>query len=229
MSEGAIFLNSGPLFNASRLETLEELPEWSELGDEVRVAYQMIREAFEKHATLLAGNPTVDETRYFMVTPTLHALGFMATIDERLETPGQASARFDYTLFDDPAAFLEAEPLRNAIGFFRNAVGIVTTVKWGCELDAMPEDAAEGSLTPPQRLDVLLRTTGIEYGILSNGCDWRLYHRATSGLSSTFFQADMIAAIKSDFEDFKRFYLLFRCAGFGKDDSGESFLDRLLQ
>ena len=39
----------------------------------------------------------------------------------------------------------------------------------------------------------------------------------------------MIAAMKSDFEDFKRFYLLFRKEAFLKDDSGESFLDRMLQ
>jgi len=228
MSEGAIFLNSGPLFNASRLEALEELPEWGELGDDVRVAYQMIREAFEKHATLLAGTPTVDETRYFMVTPSLHALGFMATVDERLDVAGQPSAKFDYTLFDDPEAFREAESVRGSLAFFRNAVGIVTTVKWGTDLDA-PEEGGDGSLTPSQRLDVLLRATGIDYGILSNGCDWRLYHRGTAGLKSTFFQADMIAAVKGDFEDFKRFYLLFRCLGFRKDDSGESFTDRLLQ
>ncbi|MCB9532382.1 MAG: hypothetical protein H6700_11495 [Myxococcales bacterium] len=229
MSEGAIFLNSGPLFNAERLETIEDVTEWGELGDDVRVAYTMIREAFEKHATLLAGSPTVDETRYFMVTPTLHALGFMATVDERLESPGQAGTRFDYTMFDDPEDFREAESLRGSLGFFRNAVGIVSTVKWGTGLDDVPEDAGEGALNPGQRLDVLLRTTGVDYGILTNGCDWRLYHRGTSGQQSTFFQADMIAAVKSDFEDFKRFYVLFRCAGFAKDDSGESFVDRLLQ
>ena len=225
MSEGAIFINSGPLFKDEHLHSLEENPDWSSSEDDVRVAYQMIREAFEKHATLLAGNPSVDETRYFMVTPTLHALGFMATADERAGN----NVRVDYALFDDSDSFSDSEPMRGSAGFFRPAVGIVQCVKWGSELDAIPEDAEEGSVSPGQKLDVLLRTTGADYGILTNGCDWRIYHRLNSALQDTWFQADMIAAVKSDFEDFKQFYFLFRANAFTKDDSGEGFLDRILQ
>ena len=228
MSEGAIFLNSGPLFNADRLESLDEAAEWGELGDEGGIACQMIREAFEKHATLLAGRPTVDETRYFMVTPTLHALGFMASVDERVEGgAGQAGVRVDYALFSDAEDFHASEPIRGSVGFFRPCNAIVQTVKWGESLDEPGED--EDSPSPTQKLDLLLRTTGCDYGILTNGCDYRLYHRATSSLQNTWFQADMIAAIKSDFEDFKRFFLLVRSGAFIKRDTGESFLDNLLQ
>lgn len=225
MSEGAIFINSGPLFNDEQLQSFEEKPEWNESEEQVRTAYQMIREAFEKHATALAGNPSVNETRYFMVTPTLHALGFLASADERAGN----NVRVDYALFDDADAFTDSEPLRGSAGFFRPAVGIVQCVKWGTALDSMPEDAEEGSVHPGEKLDLLLRTTGADYGLLTNGCDWRIYHRATSALQDTWFQADMIAAVKSDFEDFKQFYLLFRAAAFNKDDSGEGFLDRILQ
>lgn len=228
MSEGAIFLNSGPLFNAERLESLEETEAWSGLGGEVDIAYTMIRESFEKHATLLAGNPTVDETRYFMVTPALHGLNFMATVDERVDSTSDGSVHVDYALFAAADDFIEAEPFRGSAGFFRPAVGIVECVAWGTSLDALG-DEEEGTPSPAQKLDVLLRTTGCDYGILTNGCDWRLYHRATSSLQNTYFQADMIAAVKGDFEDFKRFYMLFRAAAFVKDDGGESFLDRLLQ
>ena len=170
MSEGAIFLNSGPLFNAERLDTLEGTPEWTELEETVQVAYQMIREAFEKHATLLAGRPSVDETRYFMVTPTLHALGYMASVDERVEVSGAGSqARIDYALFPDPEDFTESEPSRGSAGFFRPAVGLVECVKWGQDLDAPLEDDDENGIAPDEKLDLLLRTTGCEYGILTNG------------------------------------------------------------
>lgn len=227
MSEGAIFLNSGPLFNAERLESLDEGEAWGDLGEEVDIAYKMIRESFEKHATLLAGRPSVDETRYFMVTPTLHALGFMASVDERVESAGQSEVRVDYALFSDAEDFHIAEPVRGSVGYFRPASGIVQVVKWGEDLDAV--DGDEDDVSPTQKLDLLLRTTGCDYGILTNGCDWRIYHRATSSLQNTWFQADMIAAVKSDFEDFKRFFLLVRAGAFLKGDSGESFLDRLLQ
>jgi hypothetical protein len=228
MSEGAIFLNSGPLFNAERLESLEETEAWTELGDEVEAAYAMIRESFEKHATLLAGNPSVDETRYFIGTPTLHALGFMASVDERVDAVSEGAVHVDYALFANADDFVEAEPYRGTGGFFRTAVGIVECIAWGTDLDAAA-DEEEGSASPAQKLDVLLRATGCDYGVLTNGCDWRIYHRATSNLQDTYFQADMIAAVKGDYEDFKRFYMLFRASAFLKGDSGESFLDRLLQ
>lgn len=228
MSEGAIFLNSGPLFSAKHLEALEESEAWGELGEEVDTAYTMIRESFEKHATLLAGNPTVDETRYFMVTPTLHALGFMASVNERVDSDGEGTVRVDYALFADGDEFTEAEQFRGSGGFYRLASGIVQCVPWGQDLD-QPTDDEEGTPTPATKLDVLLRMTGCDYGVLTNGCDWRIYHRATSSLQNTYFQADMIAAVKGEFEDFKRFYLLFRRSALEKADTGESFLDRLLQ
>ena len=104
-------------------------------------------------------------------------------------------------------------------------------MEWAYNLEqgAVESDGDEPNYHPAAELDLLLGATSRDYGILTNGCDWRLYHRATSGQSATWFQADMIAAMKSDFEDFKRFYLLFRKEAFLKDDSGESFLDRMLQ
>ncbi len=229
MTEGAIFLNSGPLLSAERIESLEETPIWGECDDATHLAFEQIKEAFEKHATLLAGNPSADETRYFMVNAALHALGFMHSADERVDTGADTSARVDYALFAHPDDFREVETVRGTAGFFRPAVGIVHCVAWGRGLDDVAEYASECTLAPGQELDLLLRATGMDYGILSNGCDWRIYHRATSSLLNTWFQADMIAAIKSDFEDFKRFFLLFGRDSLVKDDSGESFVDRLLQ
>jgi hypothetical protein len=230
MAEGAIFINSGPLFSADRLESLEETPEWNEVEEGARLAYERVRESFEKHATLLAGNPSADETRYFMVNPTLHALGYMHSFGESAELGGDRVVRVDYSLFASNEDFQAALAARGSIGFFHASIGIVRAAEWGRDLSQLvAADGEEARMTPAQELDVLIRATGKDYGILSNGCDWRLYHRATSNLLNTFFQADMIAAMKSDFEDFKRFYMLFRKDAFLKDDSGESFLDRLLQ
>ncbi len=229
MAEEAIFLNSGPLFSGERLESLEDTPEWQD-DEAAHRAHDSIRKAFEKHATLLAGGPTLDETRFHMIAPTLHALGFAHSVFERVDIGGGQNMRVDYVLFPNGAAFKEAQPSRGTPGFFRTATGIAKAVKWNATLDVAPEtEEGEASITPGAEIDVLLRTTGREYGILTNGCDWRLYHRGTSVHLNTFFQADMIGAIKSDFEDFKRFYLLFRKEAFSFDDSGTSFLDRMLQ
>jgi hypothetical protein len=231
MAEGAIFLNSGPLFNAERLESLETTPEWSEVDEAARMAFTRVKEAFEKHATLLAGRPSAEETRYFMVNPSLHALGFMHSVHEQIEVAGEQALRVDYVLFSGSVPFLDASVSRGGMSFYHDALAIVRAVEWAYNLEqgAVEGDGDDTNYHPAAELDLLLGATSRDYGILTNGCDWRLYHRATSGQSATWFQADMIAAMKSDFEDFKRFYLLFRKEAFLKDDSGESFLDRMLQ
>jgi hypothetical protein len=229
MAEGAIFLNSGPLFSGEQLETLEDRTEWTSLDAAARIAFERVKESFEKHSTLLAGNPTVEETRFHMVGPTLHALGFTHSAFEPITIGGDQHTRVDYVGFTNAADFDEAIASRGNFGFFRNALTVVRAVRWGQNFDVAAEGADGASeLRPGIELDLLLRTTGVRYGILTNGCDWRLYHQASSGLLSTFFQADMIAAMKSDFEDFKRFFLLFNKHALTVDNKGKCFLDGLL-
>ena len=250
MSEEAIFLNSGPLLSGERLEAMEDLSEWQSIDAEARQAYDRIKEAFEKHSTLLAGSPTLDETRFFMINPTLHALGFTHSVFEPVETVDGRVVRLDYVLFPNAEGFDEAQHGRGTMGFFRPAISIVKSVAWSQDVDGLPtapvaeegesEEGAEaeaapaadpsvGQNLPAAELDAFLRATGVDFGIVTNGWNWRLYHRGTSERLDTFFQADLIAAIKSDFEDFKRFYLLFRKGAFLKGNQGTSFLDGQLQ
>lgn len=258
MSEEAIFLNSGPLLSGERLEAMEDLPEWGAIEEEARTAYERIKEAFEKHSTLLAGSPSLEETRFFMINPTLHALGYTHSVYEPVPTQSGSVARVDYTLFPNAEAFLEARDMRGSLSFFRASVGLSIAVAWTGGLDEVPapvqaesdngrdeddedhrdedveevvpaaqEDDTPGIL-PAAELDALLRVTTVDYGTLTNGWMWRIYHRGTSERLDTFFQADLIAAIKSDFEDFKRFYLLFRKDAFIRGDQGTSFIDEML-
>ncbi len=237
MSEAALFLNSGPLFSGDQLESLEETPAWESLDEQARAAFDRVRELFEKYGTLLAAGPTADETRYHMVGPTLHALGYTHSVSEDVELGDGRTALVDYVCFSNSADFYEADASRGGMGFFRPSIVIAKTLPWGADLDAeeIPTDLEgepiEGApaVLPGLALDALLRTTGRDYGILTNGCDWRLYHRGTSAALNTYFQADMIACMKSGFEDFTRFFLLFGRDAFLRDDSGMCFLDGVLQ
>lgn len=269
MSEEAIFLNSGPLLSGERLEAMEDLPEWESVEEEARSVYERIKEAFEKHSTLLAGSPSLEETRFFMINTTLHALGYTHSVHEPVPTESGSVARVDYALFPSAESFLEAREMRGSLSFFRASVGLSKAVAWTGDLDEVPapvqpqapddhhdqmhdehrdeedirreEEAAQEAakaaeaaaeeapgILPAAELDALLRVTTVDYGLLTNGWMWRIYHRGTSERLDTFFQADLIAAIKSDFEDFKRFYLLFRKDGFIRGDQGTSFIDEML-
>ena len=247
MAEAAIFLNSGPLFSGERLETMEDLAEWKSVDAEAQQAFERIRETYEKHSTLLAGGPSAIETRYFLVGPVLHALGFTHTVFEPVELSDGRVARVDHVCFANGAEFGEAETSRGSISFFRNALCIGRAVEWGTDFTTtsvapvrqapvedepvpappMPQPL-EAGIAPTVELDILLRATGKDFGILTNGSEWRIYHRSSSGQRETFFQADMVGAMKSDFEDFKRFYLLFRKEAFVKTDGVSCFLDGLL-
>jgi hypothetical protein len=237
MAEAALFLNSGPLFNGERLESLEETPEWENVDAAARTAYERVRELFEKHSTLLAGSPSADETRYYMVAPTLHALSYTHSVHEPIALGDGHVGRVDFVCFASAAEFYEGETNRGGLGLFRPSITLVKSVSWGAspDVEAVPvgEDgfAIEGAdpVLPALELHEQLQTTGRDYGILTNGCDWRLYHRGTSGQVNTYFQADMIACMKSGYEDFKRFFMLFGCAAVVRDDSGTCFLDRMLQ
>jgi hypothetical protein len=230
MSEGAIFLNSGPLFSGEQLASLEERPEWSGLDEAARTAYEVVKETFERHSTLLAGNPSVEETRFHMVTPTLHTLGFTHSAFEPLSLGSEGGLiRVDYACFANAEEFGASVDARETVGFFRNALTVVRAVGWGQNLDNAV-DNADGStdVRPAMELDLIMRHTGVRYGILTNGCDWRLYHHSTSGTLTTYFHADMIAAMKSDFEDFKTFYLIFNKHALTVDKMGRCFLDSLI-
>lgn len=236
MAEAALFLNSGPLFSGERLESLEETPEWESVDVAARDAFERVRETFEKHAMLLAGSPSADETRYFMVAPTLHALGYTHSVFEPIPHGDDETRRVDFVCFANAADFLEGNENRGGLGLFRPSVTLVKTVSWGGSLDeeAVPvgEDGfpIEGAapVLPAVELLEQLQATGRDYGLLTNGCDWRIYHRGTAGQTATYFQADMIACLKSDFEDFKRFFMLFARDAVLRDDSGTCFLDRIL-
>jgi hypothetical protein len=237
MAEGAIFVNSGPLFNADRLESLEDLAEWKSLEENARVAFERLREVYEKCATLLAGNPSALETRFHIVNPTLHAARLTFSVEEAISVGDDQALAVDYACFANAQEFYDAEATRGTVAFFRSALCIVQCAAWGADLDTAPEPTPateEGgepqqTVPPAVRLDLLLRTTGCEYGILTNGFLWRVYHRDTSGLLNTFFQADMIAAMKTDYEEFKRFYLLFNRQAFVRDAKGQCFLDTIRQ
>jgi hypothetical protein len=189
MTEEAIFLNSGPLFSGERLELMQDDPAWDEIDEAARDAYSRIEEAFEKHSTLLAGNPTLEQTRFFMLNPAIQALGFTPTVHEPVEVGDGSTARVDYALFANSQSFYEAVPHRGGIAFFRPALCIIKSVPWGYNVgdgqlaqeidDEMPDDFST-DISPPSELDALLRACGTDFGIVTNGWNWRLYHRATS-------------------------------------------------
>lgn len=76
-----------------------------------------------------------------------------------------------------------------------------------------------------------LTGTGIDWGILTNGREWRLYYRLASSTATEFYQVDLVELLESQDEDklekFKYFWLFFCGDSFVKDPQGRNFLERV--
>ncbi|WP_246259711.1 hypothetical protein [Oxynema aestuarii] len=78
-----------------------------------------------------------------------------------------------------------------------------------------------------------LTGTGVDWGVLTNGREWRLYYRQGSSKAKESYQIDLVEILESEkdepeqLEKFKYFWLFFRRDAFVKDAYGKTFLDRV--
>jgi len=225
LSEGA-FTNNGPLLSPEKVADLPTSPQWA--CDEVALKCQTaIKDALEKHGELLHTDATEPQTKYFIVNPVLSSLGYVFSVSESISISGDAKARVDYTLFSDSEAFDEAVSFRGGQAFFRSAIALCQATVWNESLD-LSEDAELAAHQPTVVVDVLLRSTGVDYGIVTNGKKWRLVNRATSDTYSTYVEFDIEELAQADIESFKHFYLLFGKSSLVRDNEGQAFLDQFV-
>ncbi len=221
-----ILVNNGPLLSPERLADLPSSPEW-DCDEEVEAARQGIAEMLEKHGELLHGNPTEPQTKFFAVNQVLHSLGYVYSIDETVTIQHEARARVDYTLFPNADRFVEVEAMRGGPAFFRTAVGLAQATVWGEPLD-VNEDPEVAAQQPVVIIDLLLRSSGVNFGIITNGKKWRLIHRGSSDTFNTYVEADIEDLMAGPPEHLKAFWILFSGRAMATTDDGLCFLDRLL-
>lgn len=222
-----ILTNSGPFLAASTLDELTSSPKWS-CDEEAGASRALLIETFEKHGELLHENCTEPQTKFFAVNPVLHALGYVYSIDEMVTIQHDAHARVDYTLFPDSTRFQEVEPLRGGPAFFRTAFALVQATVWGDPLD-LSDDSEVAAQQPIVLIDLLMRSSGVNFGFITNGQQWRLVHRGTSDRFDHFIEIELKRIIEGTLDEYKLFYLLFGKDSFQRDDDGLCFIDRLLE
>jgi len=229
MSE-QVFRNHGQLFEEAGLAEIASTSEWSaERSTTVRhrleealTRFELVREEMEEGAVM--GEL---ENQYHWVGAVLRGLGYTFSVAE-LTPVGDETVRPDFSLFYNSGDFRTALPHRGEREFFQNVIGVVRCLGWEESLDEYPE-GHEGPANPAYEIDRIIRTTGVSWGIMTNGRVWRLYHRETSGLFSTFYEVDLVAALQSgDMNTFKYFWAIFSPEGLGGYDSQDPIVHRLL-
>ena len=218
------------LFSDYYLDSLiVEQSQWADTP-EIEPDYDAIEELFNTF-TPNAENRNEAQTEREFIQPLLERLGHVFEVQPTLQTP-QGTKRPDYALFASREAQEAARPHINTNQFFNTAFAIGDAKAWSRNLDRKVEGTGDpfNNHNPNYQIDFYLRCADKDWGILTNGGQWRLYHRQSSYRLDSFYEVDLAALLSGDgdFDSFRYFYCLFRREAFIPDASGTSFLDLVL-
>ena len=170
------------------------------------------------------------QTEHEFIQPLLEQLGHIFEVQPTLQAQGPK--RPDYAFFPSAEVHDAAQPHINTNQFFNTALAVGDAKAWSRNLDRKTQDGGDpfNNQNPNYQIDFYLRGADKDWGILTNGRQWRLYHRQTSYRLDNFYEVDLAALLSEngDLDAFRYFYSLFRRDAFIPDPSGTSFLNIVL-
>ncbi|MGH3148440.1 MAG: hypothetical protein ACRDTR_21880, partial [Rubrobacter sp.] len=206
--------------------TLPGRAEWRALKEEARPVMQ------EVSALLDSFTPSANEaqTERDLVRPVLKLLGHDFEVQPALKTPDRTK-RPDYVFYRNAAAVAANKDRTLDDEALRGAVFAVGDAKyWDRPLDVALKGKAKDPFTnrnPSYQISFYLQHAGTEWGILTNGRLWRLYHTSTAHKLDNFYEVDLQElATSEDVEPFLYFHAFFRRAAF---DEGPLGVQAILQ
>ena len=171
------------------------------------------------------------QTERQFIQPVLEQLGHIFEVQPTLQT-SQGTREPDYAFFASESVLNTAQSHINTNQFFTASFAVGDAKAWSRNLDRKAQGGGDPftNQNPSYQIDCYLRGADKDWGILTNGRQWRLYHRQTSYRLDSFYEVDLAALLtqNQDLEIFRYFYCLFRRDAFIPDASGTSFLDRVL-
>ena len=192
--------------------------------------YAAIKELFDAVAPDAERLNEAQTERRF-IQPLLEQLGHIFDVQLALQT-SEGTGVPDYAFFASVDALDAAQPHINTSEFFSTALAVGDAKKWSRNLDRKTQDGGDpfNNQNPNYQIDFYLRGADKGWGILTNGRQWRLYHRQTSYRLDSFYEVDLAALLSEnrDLDAFRYFYCLFRRDAFTPDPSGTAFLDHVL-
>ena len=178
-----------------------------------------------------AGQFNEAQTEREFIQPLLEQLGHVFEVQPTLQT-SQGTKRPDYAFFPSVDIHHAAQSDINTNQFFATALAVGDAKKWSRNLDQKTQGRGDPftNQNPNYQIDFYLRSADKDWGILTNGRQWRLYHRQTSYRLDSFYEVDLATLLSEngDLETFRYFYCLFRRDAFIPNSSGTSFLDLIL-
>jgi hypothetical protein len=167
------------------------------------------------------------QTREYLINPILGILGHVYEPEPSLPTNHTVKAP-DYGIFADRNSMRRAALKRGSVDYFKLTMAVAEAKRYGRPLDQKSREGTDpfDNNNPGFQIDYYLRTTGLRWGILTDGRYWRLYNRDTSFRLNSYYEVDLISLVEQNNEEaFKYFYLFFRREAFLGAEKQESFLD----
>ncbi|MBI1928901.1 N-6 DNA methylase [Candidatus Poribacteria bacterium] len=230
------------LFSDYYLQSLiMEQPQWTDTPDmesvcaEITALYDAVKANAEKW------NEAQTEREF--IQPVLELLGHAFEVQPSLQT-SLGTKRPDYAFFGSNDVLNDAQAHLNTNPLFKTAFAIGDAKAWSRDLDRKAKGKGDpfDNANPSYQIDFYLRQTDKLWGILTNGRQWRLYHRQTSYRLDCFYQVDLSVILSEalnpphpplqrgagGISPFRYFYCLFRRDAFLPDATGQCFLDAVL-
>ena len=200
-------------------DILPQRPDWQTLTTEAEPVRAEIAALFAHYRP---GDKEAQAEHEF-IRPILKALGHTFEVQASLET-SQGTKQPDYIFYRDLDALRANKGKRLndellAVGAF--AVG--DAKYWDCPLDMAIKGRSGDPFTnknPSYQIAFYIQHSGLEWGILTNGRSWRLYHKHTAHKLDHFYEVDLPALLHGKIEDFLYFYAFFRRAAFDQHPLG---------
>ena len=223
-----------PLFSQHYLDhRLQDCPEWAE---NVAVGFNQLNSLYLSKKDLL---PSLSEaqTEEIFIKPALEILGFSYITQVKNRGKGRTQ-RPDYALFDNESDRDAAFALQNdETAFYPRVKAIAEAKYWERPLSKVSANDNRDiykNENPSFQITNYLTGTGVDWGILTNGREWRLYYRQASSTATEFYPVDLVELLENAAPDrvnkldqFKYFWLFFRQEAFVKDSQGRNFLERV--
>ena len=164
-------------------------------------------------------------------SPILDQLGHV--FEREASVPGlDEFARYiDYVFFPDDAARQTAARLQNEQAYADEALAVGEVKRWDTPLGKKLKggDPSFADHNPSVQIDYYVRTTGLDWGILTNGRLWRLVHEDSSQRLNIYYEVDLVELLSGGKAGPLRYFtLFFHQAAFRPDAQGRVFLDDVL-
>lgn len=189
-------------------------PDWQILRAEAEPVLRELRQLF---ATYMPSDKEA-QTEEDWIKPVLRSLGHTFEVQPSLETPDGTKTP-DYVFYRDQAALLENKGRKiNETLLQSRAIAVGDAKYWDRPLDVSLKRSGGDPFTnknPSYQIAFYMQHSGLDWGILTNGRLWRLYHKETAHKLDRFYEVNLPELLQSgDVQNFLYFYIFFRRQAF---------------